>query len=469
MATRIRRIIPFSFLLSLTIVVSSAGAQVLDREQMEELSGSVVKIFAEHDNNREITATGFIYGDEASVVTSFHVVSGAQRVQVKFSSGGSLVAAEVVRVIKKQDLALLELKKPSARTPLVTSASASRRGDRLLCLGYPFNIPTIDDTLVTVKTLGKKLKDIIPPNVKKDLDDIGFPDTLSEIINLDGHLLPGHSGAPLFNDDGRIVAVSNGGLAVGAASRSWAIDASHLKSLLASTENIPNSSAASSHLFAEELPQRLHRTILEDESSGEKLLFVREASFRELLLTTDDPLGLQQIASTFFGIDPGNSTYRIYRELDSGATLVVPTDMDEPVWADEMWQSSSRGDLVSLYFRVDRAANPNDLQRRSQSFEVDIVEDDDQRLWVPDFNWTYPFPRPTYQGMTVRRLAYVKMEGLYSPIQTKQLIVTFSAANSLLLSAAAKLNDNNALFGSISDRDRWFQGATAAFLTTIGN
>jgi S1-C subfamily serine protease len=59
-------------------------------------------------------------------------------------------------------------------------------------------------------------------------------------VRLDGHFLPGLSGAPIFDVSGKVVAIGSGGLKSGAASVSWAVPALHLEALLLSQERLGN-------------------------------------------------------------------------------------------------------------------------------------------------------------------------------------------------------------------------------------
>ncbi len=450
-------------ILILLVTPNWLQAQVLTDQQLDNVSRSIVKIYARH--TEEKAASGFIYGSSDQVVTALHVVAGASRIQVKIADG-SLQTAQIIRVLKKQDLVLLKLRNASGRSPLISQNINLNSGDEVLCVGYPFNIPVSDQTFLRVRSDNRRLRDIIPPKVKDQLDDIGFPSTNTIILNLDGHLLPGLSGAPIFNRNARIVAISNGGLAVGGASRSWAIPASHLVSLTSSLDPIPNQSVLSRDLFAEVLSPEIELTVIRDNSTEDELLFIRKASYYEMLNTTDDPLGLTQITQTFGAINLMGMTYDIYRDRSTGATLVVPGNASEPSFENNFWMVESADNLAQLYFRIDRSPNQFQIQARSTAFENDLARNDNIEYWALNAQWSYPFVRPTLSGMSVRRKAFQKWWNGY-PI--KQMIVTFSFKENLLLSSAAKLNDQSTLFQSPNANLLWFQYCTSAFLTTLAN
>lgn len=454
------------------------NAQVLNISEIESLNKSIVKIFARH-SDQEIAATGFLYGNSRSIVTSLHVVSGASAIQVKLSSGGSLISAKLSKILKSQDLALLTVENPIDRPALINTNSTSKRNDSLLCLGYFSNIPTISDTALKVRATNNLLKEIIPPKVKRELDKLPYLDTNISILNLDGHLLPGHSGAPIFNDKKEIVAIANGGLAVGAASRSWGISSSYLKSLLNSTEELSNISSLNTSLFSEEISSNTKNISVTNHNTNQELIFIRKATLEELHYSTDDRLGFSQIVSTFqprIRNELSNYQYNIFRDKKSGATLVIPDFMNTPSFEEGFWKVSNKSKLVTLYYRINYGSNPQEINTLSSKYEQDVISNDNPWNWSSNPAWTYPQARLTFDGMYVRRLAYQKWSNL-SRVVEKQLITTFSSRNSLLLSASAKLNNNKKIiypFG-FNDRDPdenneiWLAAASSVFFTTLSN
>jgi hypothetical protein len=55
------------------------------------------------------------------------------------------------------------------------------------------------------------------------------PNLAMQVLSIEGHLLPGHSGAPLFDEDNKLIGVGNGGLQAGAIEVSWAIPWSEIE------------------------------------------------------------------------------------------------------------------------------------------------------------------------------------------------------------------------------------------------
>ena len=143
--------------------------------------------------------------------------------------------------------------------------------------------------------------------------------------------------------------------------------------------------------------------------------------------------------------------------------------MEAPRYVDDSWRVTSSDGLIDMYYRLDAVSSNYDAQQKSVRFEASIAAGDDQPLWRMDPNFSYPFVQPTLDGMLVRRLGYVKYQQQnFNWVQTKQAIITFSGKGTVLLSAATKLNNQNALYDPQS-RYRWFVGASSAFLTTLAN
>ena len=72
--------------------------------------------------------------------------------------------------------------------------------------------------------------------ILEGLSKVGFPRTDTRVIDIEGHLTAGHSGAPLLNSDMELVGIGSGGLMHGKIERAWAIPASRLSELRVSND-----------------------------------------------------------------------------------------------------------------------------------------------------------------------------------------------------------------------------------------
>ena len=113
---------PLSFLLALTFLfLFSSG-----------VSGETKKF-------NTATGTGFFLGSSNYVVTNYHVIHGAKKIQVKLINGEILVA-EVALKSPDKDIAILKLNGiPSVKRMNVRLSNFSeiRTGDKVFTYGFP--------------------------------------------------------------------------------------------------------------------------------------------------------------------------------------------------------------------------------------------------------------------------------------------------------------------------------------------
>ncbi len=141
------------------------------------------------------SGSGFIWDTQGHIVTNFHVVYGADTIQVVLDDQTSH-DAKVVGVDPDHDLAVLRITPKGAKLiPLDTGNSQDLRvGQRVLAIGNPFGL---DHTLTTgvVSALGRSIKSI---NDR----------TIEGVIQTDAAINPGNSGGPLLNSAGQLIGVN---------------------------------------------------------------------------------------------------------------------------------------------------------------------------------------------------------------------------------------------------------------------
>jgi S1-C subfamily serine protease len=141
------------------------------------------------------SGSGFIWHESGLVVTNFHVIDGARRVQVTLSDGESY-AAEVIGQAPEKDLAVLRMLEPPEELeslPLGDSTELAV-GRKVLAIGNPFGL---DTTLTTgiVSALGREIK---APSGRR----------IRGVIQTDAAINPGNSGGPLLNSLGQLIGVN---------------------------------------------------------------------------------------------------------------------------------------------------------------------------------------------------------------------------------------------------------------------
>jgi S1-C subfamily serine protease len=141
------------------------------------------------------SGSGFIWNTQGHIVTNFHVVYGADSIQVVLDDQ-STHDARVIGVDPDHDLAVLQITASKKQLhPLDLGNSQNLRvGQQVLAIGNPFGL---DHTLTTgvVSALGRSIKSI---NNR----------TIEGVIQTDAAINPGSSGGPLLNSSGQLIGVN---------------------------------------------------------------------------------------------------------------------------------------------------------------------------------------------------------------------------------------------------------------------
>lgn len=192
----------------LALPLTAGGAQIELEQRVSEVyrtaSPAVVNITAQIQSydwfrgqvTQEGTGSGFVYDSRGRIVTNYHVVEGADQLQVTFADG-EVRDARLIGADPSNDLAVLEVSAgPGDPKPLTLGNSdALEVGRFVVAIGHPFGL---DQTLTTgvVSGLGRVIES----------PDQGF---IGEIIQTDAAINQGNSGGPLLDLDGRVVGVNS--------------------------------------------------------------------------------------------------------------------------------------------------------------------------------------------------------------------------------------------------------------------
>jgi 2-alkenal reductase len=164
---------------------------------------SVVYIFTENAvrgffGMREVrqgAGSGFLWDAYGHVVTNYHVIKGAQRIQVRLDSGEA-IDATYVGGSEDYDLAVVRLRSmPSDVQPIpVGSSNDLRVGQAVFAIGNPFGLSRTLTTGV-ISALDRRL----PTQTGREV--VG-------VIQTDAAINPGNSGGPLIDSAGRLIGVN---------------------------------------------------------------------------------------------------------------------------------------------------------------------------------------------------------------------------------------------------------------------
>jgi S1-C subfamily serine protease len=143
----------------------------------------------------EGTGSGFILDSEGHVVTNYHVIEGADSINVTLSDE-TTVPATVVGVDPPNDLALLKIEaSPEQLYPVELGESDSLRvGQRAIAIGNPFGLERTL-TVGVISALGRPMQ-------------TGDNSVIYNVVQTDAAINPGNSGGPLLDSRGRVIGVN---------------------------------------------------------------------------------------------------------------------------------------------------------------------------------------------------------------------------------------------------------------------
>jgi S1-C subfamily serine protease len=138
------------------------------------------------------SGTGFVWDEKGRIVTNYHVVQGAQAVQVTLADHSTWNATQV-HYDEDKDLAVLWTDAPKERLkPLLLGKSAELQvGQKVFAIGNPFGL---DQTLTTgiISALGREMESVSGRTIKG-------------VIQTDAAINPGNSGGPLLDSAGHLI------------------------------------------------------------------------------------------------------------------------------------------------------------------------------------------------------------------------------------------------------------------------
>ncbi len=145
----------------------------------------------------EGSGSGFVWDEKGHIVTNYHVIEGAQELEVRFADGAQREAT-VEGIDPANDLAVIKVNQeegeslPSALS--LADVSLLAVGQRVIAIGNPFGF---EQTLTSgiISALGRVIQ-----------SESG--DFIGEVVQHDAAINPGNSGGPLLDLDGNVIGVN---------------------------------------------------------------------------------------------------------------------------------------------------------------------------------------------------------------------------------------------------------------------
>lgn len=141
------------------------------------------------------TGTGFVWDKEGRIVTNYHVISDANRVQVTMADQSTWKAV-LVGAAPDKDIAVLQIDAPAHRLrPIAIGRSKDLQvGQKVFAIGNPFGL---DQTITSgiISAVDREIKAVTGR-------------VISGVIQTDAAINPGNSGGPLLDSAGRLIGVN---------------------------------------------------------------------------------------------------------------------------------------------------------------------------------------------------------------------------------------------------------------------
>jgi S1-C subfamily serine protease len=141
------------------------------------------------------TGSGFVWDKQGRIVTNYHVISDANRLEVTLADHSTWKAV-LVGAAPDRDIAVLKISAPKSKLyPISIGDSDNLQvGQKVFAIGNPFGL---DQTLTTgiVSALGREIKSVTGR-------------IISDVIQTDAAINPGNSGGPLLDSAGRLIGVN---------------------------------------------------------------------------------------------------------------------------------------------------------------------------------------------------------------------------------------------------------------------
>lgn len=175
------------------------------------------------------SGTCFALSSNGILATCYHVIEGANRIQIRGINGNfdKVYKAKIVSFDRNNDLAILKIEDTNFSSlgtiPYSLSEKTIDVGVDIFVLGYPLRAAMGDEIKLTNGLISSKS---------------GFQGDITS-YQISAAVQPGNSGGPLFDKNGNLIGIVNAKLTI-AESASYAVKTPYLKTLISSIDdNIP--------------------------------------------------------------------------------------------------------------------------------------------------------------------------------------------------------------------------------------
>jgi S1-C subfamily serine protease len=187
-------------------ITEAAGSEAFDAEEQNNITvyrkniGAVVNItsrvmafdFFYGQYSQDGQGSGFVIDKAGHILTNYHVIENAQKVEVTLHNRKKYVAT-IVGTDRSHDLAVLQIKAPDLQPLILGDSTNLQVGQKVYAIGNPFGLAgTLTQGIVS------SIRQVQEPN--------GL--VIEEAIQTDAAINPGNSGGPLLNWHGEVIGIN---------------------------------------------------------------------------------------------------------------------------------------------------------------------------------------------------------------------------------------------------------------------
>jgi len=210
-------------------VKDAPGVAFVTSTVVQQSESSPFNLFGGGETQRQgvDTGSGIVIDNNGTILTNYHVVENAVKVQVSFEKGKN-VEAKVIGKDPSHDLAILRIPTDGLTLHPLTLGNSDnvQVGDPVLAIGNPFDL----ERTLTTGVISALQRTITAPN--------GF--TIDNVLQTDAPINPGNSGGPLLNAAGEVIGINSqietGGSGDGSVGIGFAVPINLAKSELSQLE-----------------------------------------------------------------------------------------------------------------------------------------------------------------------------------------------------------------------------------------
>ncbi len=170
------------------LIVGFITYKLITKNDINKLSKSVVILYGYDEiGEKTCSGSGFVYDDDSTIVTNFHVIDSCDKVVAQDENGKKYPIEGVVGYDKDKDIAILKTKKETDLSVLDVNTDKLKKGDEVTAIGSP--------------------KGLVNSVTKGIVSSIRKKGNGSE-IQISAPVSEGSSGGALFDKDGYVVGIT---------------------------------------------------------------------------------------------------------------------------------------------------------------------------------------------------------------------------------------------------------------------